>query len=142
MHKKIYEGTKEFLMTISGLILITSFLIFVTYTSLSWNGRIDSISTYKSFVGQVAFYSFILYLVIIIFLKLLTDKNDFLKSFDKVLDFFGSALGIILAGILGSIYFKWLWVDFFGALLVWGFFIWFYLVITYRLIKTGSLTKN
>ena len=127
--KKILEAGK----TVYYLLLAVGMLIFVTYVSISWNKDAFDIDDYLQFVLQVALYSFILDFILIVAIRIFS-KNNISHILDKIFDFFGYVLGISLAGILGSMFFAWYWVDFFGALFLWGFFLWLYLIITYKVI--------
>jgi hypothetical protein len=135
MIKKCYIAIKTVTVIIGGLSLFT----ILSYVALSNNYNYFDIDVFFGFMTQVAIYSLIIDIPIIIITRLFSEKRNFSKNLERVLNY---CFYIFILGFL----FTFFGVIFLfagdksvigtgGALMIWGFFINLYLLITFRIVK-------
>jgi hypothetical protein len=134
--KNIWQNIKLSFGVTSAFVMLT----IISYFSISQNHDYYNINEYLNFVGTVAVMCFFLNTLIVGLTYWLSSKDNFLANLDRLSNYFPSvfAIGLIGAGV-GSFALlvgkKYSWVEFFGCLLIWGFFLNLYLIISFRLFK-------
>ncbi len=134
--KNIWQNIKLIFGVTSALIM----LIIISYFSISQNHVYYNVNKYLNFVGTVAVICLFLNILIVGLTYWLSSKNNFLANLDRVSNYFAFVFAVGLFGAaLGSFALlvgkKYSWVEFSGCLLIWGFFLNLYLIISFRLFK-------
>lgn len=133
---KTWKNTKVYFAAISALVM----LFFISFVAISQNHATYNIDRYLNYIGKVAIICLVMHAVISCLVYTFSEKQHILKNFEKITSYYAYPLGIGLFGAgVGSFALlatkKIQWVELSGCLLVWGFFLNLYSIVSYRLIK-------